>query len=660
MKLIIKRTMSLIISAMLMFGTIFVNAPTQVVEGSTFSVDDSMMYIANEEGGSPVTDPPEKEQPKLTDISLPNVITVIAEQSIQVPVTIYPENAKTGKLTYIIMNEKIAKVSDTGWLTGISEGTTTLTVYTDTYLFARCSVTVQRNPERPTNIYFEPKSTQIYVGESQQLNLVQAPVGSTPEPITYTSNNTSIATVDAYGKVTGIKKGKTYILARNSLGMSATCDVTVNERAKITKISFASSTESLKAGDSKQLIIKQEPTTAISESISYSSSNESSVTVSALGLVKAVSAGTATITARSSSGLTATCKITVTETSKITRIYCSPDSITMIAGDSKKLNVIQEPTNEKGEKLTYESNDEGVVKVTKDGDLRAMNKGSARITVESASGLTAVCYITVKGKIQLNKKQLTIYYGQSANLRMKETNDSVTWRSSDKNIITVEDGKVKSTGVGTADVYAVVNGKTYTCSVTVKKPYINITKQSLEAGKKVKLRINTNKKVVWSSSNDKIATVSSAGIVTAKKTGKATITGMIDGKYTVKCYITVLRAKPDYTMGMSWTSTYYCKSIKMTIKNKGKLPVTIYSKGAFLWDDDYYSNDRTLYLSKTSSSSKVSSITIPPKKSATFWFRVSGNSTYFDYYSKLYYYMKYDGKTYRCYGSGYYGSYYNV
>lgn len=649
MKLLLKRTVSVVTALMLFFSTMCVSSSTQFIEGSTGN-GNSMVSVANEEEAEePI------EAPKATGISLPdNGITVTADRSIQVPVIFQPENAKPEKLTYSCSNERIAKVSTTGLLTGVNEGSTYLYVSGGSNLYASCRVTVQRNPERVTNIYFEPKNAKVFVGESQQLNLVQAPTGSIPEPITYSSDDPKVATVDAYGRVTGISKGRTSILAKNEQrSMYAYCEVTVEERPKITKISFTSSTESLKVGDSKQLTVKQEPTTAAAESITYSSSNESIITVSALGLVKAISEGTATITARSSSGLTTNCKITVIEVSKITRIYCSPDSITMTAGDSRNLNVIQEPTDEKAERLTYSSSDDDVVKITKDGDLRAISKGSAKITVRSASGLTAVCYVTVKAKIELSKTKLTIYYGQNAYLSMRATTDHVTWRSSNKNVVTVADGKVISTGVGSAKVYATVKGKTYTCNVTVKKPYINITKQSLAKGKKVKLRINTNKKVVWSTSNSKIATVSSTGIVTAKKTGKATITGVIDSKYIVKCYITVLRAQPEYSMSIAWGLSYYCVGIKASIKNRGKLPITIYSDGAYL-------SNKRLYLSKTASSSKLSSITIPPGKSVSFWFRVGSGSTYYDYYSKVYYYMKYDGKKYKCYASTYYGYYYNV
>ena len=72
-----------------------------------------------------------------------------------------------------------------------------------------------------------------------------------------------------------------------------------------------------------------------------------------------------------------------------------------------------------------------------------------------------------------------------------------------------------------------------------KKVKLNKVKATIYVGKTVQLKVNNNKKKVkWSSSNKKVATVSKRGKLTGKKAGKATITAQI-GKKKYKCKIIV-------------------------------------------------------------------------------------------------------------------------
>ena len=83
------------------------------------------------------------------------------------------------------------------------------------------------------------------------------------------------------------------------------------------------------------------------------------------------------------------------------------------------------------------------------------------------------------------------------------------------------------------------NGKTYTCVVKVEDPAINYSKRMMNKGESVGLKINgTSQKVVWSSSNPKVAVVSAKGKVTAVGMGSAKITTTVNGR-KFSCMITV-------------------------------------------------------------------------------------------------------------------------
>ena len=136
---------------------------------------------------------------------------------------------------------------------------------------------------------------------------------------------------------------------------------------------------------------------------------------------------------------------------------------------------------------------------------------------------------------KLNKKNVSLNVGKTYTLKATGIKGAVTWSSSNKKVATVSSkGVVKAKKKGTAVITAKYGKKKLTCKVTVKQPVTSIklskTSISLNEGKTYSLKTSIapknadNKAVVWKSSNTKIATVSSKGIVAAKSAGTATIT----------------------------------------------------------------------------------------------------------------------------------------
>lgn len=155
----------------------------------------------------------------------------------------------------------------------------------------------------------------------------------------------------------------------------------------------------------------------------------------------------------------------------------------------------------------------------------------------SSFGLTEV---KAAEKPVLSTKHATMIKGNSLTLKVKNNKNKVSWSSSNKKIVTVSSkGVVKAMGKGTTSVSAKVSGKKYVCKIKVETPSISVKSLSLYKAKTTKLSVKGNsQKVKWSSSNTKIAKVSSSGIVTGVKAGKAVVTATINNnKY--KSTITV-------------------------------------------------------------------------------------------------------------------------
>ncbi len=135
------------------------------------------------------------------------------------------------------------------------------------------------------------------------------------------------------------------------------------------------------------------------------------------------------------------------------------------------------------------------------------------------------------------------------------TNPKLTFTSSDPNVATVSSsGKVTGVDAGTAVITAAAtdgSNVTATCKGTVANPVTGVkldkATANLAVGKKLTLKAtvspaDANKAVTWTSSNTAVATVSTAGVVTAKKAGSATITATTkDGNKKATCKVTVTK-----------------------------------------------------------------------------------------------------------------------
>ena len=156
--------------------------------------------------------------------------------------------------------------------------------------------------------------------------------------------------------------------------------------------------------------------------------------------------------------------------------------------------------------------------------------------------------------VALNKKTVTLTVGQTAVLKLTGTSKKVAWSSSKPSVASVNsNGKITAKKTGTAKITAKVNGKKYTCTVTVKnkpaaKGRLNHVNVSLHGGYYIQLKvIGVAGTPRWSSANPAIAVVSKDGLVTAAKKGKTVISATVGGK-TYRCTVTVLSnaAAPVY------------------------------------------------------------------------------------------------------------------
>ena len=192
------------------------------------------------------------------------------------------------------------------------------------------------------------------------------------------------------------------------------------------------------------------------------------------------------------------------------------------------------------------------------------------LTVPDAEVSAATGKVKSVAVTNLPAKQLTLKKGKSFTLKTKvsvsgkKVSKAVTYKTSNKKVATVNaKGKItaKKKGTATITIYSKTDKKkTCKIKVTVGTPVtkvkLNKTKANLNVGKSLTLKTTlspkkpSNKGIIWKSSNTKIATVTSKGVVKAKKAGTVKITATAkDGSgKKATCKVTVKKAaivKPD-------------------------------------------------------------------------------------------------------------------
>lgn len=227
--------------------------------------------------------------------------TVAKGKTIQLKAAVTPE-AQT--LTWSTSDKKVATVDKDGKVKGVKGGTANITATTADGASATCKVTVAA-------IKLNASKMPLRVGTSTQALKVASKTVKSDKVKSWKSSNTKVVKVDKTGKVTGKKTGKATLTVTMKSGATATCKVTV-QKGKVTtkKLTLSEKKATLQVKKTLKLTVARNPISA-TEKITWTSSNTKVAAVNKNGKVTAKKAGTATITAKTSNGKKATCKITV-------------------------------------------------------------------------------------------------------------------------------------------------------------------------------------------------------------------------------------------------------------------------------------------------------------------------------------------------------------
>jgi uncharacterized protein YjdB len=164
-----------------------------------------------------------------------------------------------------------------------------------------------------TGIVLSPASLTISVGSSQQLAATIAPANASNKNLTWTSNNTAVATVSTTGMVTAVSIGTaTITVTTEDGGKTATTAITTTDQVFVSGIAVLPTVATITVGNQQQLTATISPSNASNKNTTWISSDTNVATVNSLGLITSVAPGTCNITVTTLDGeKTATAIITI-------------------------------------------------------------------------------------------------------------------------------------------------------------------------------------------------------------------------------------------------------------------------------------------------------------------------------------------------------------
>lgn len=397
----------------------------------------------------------------------------------------------------------------------------------------------------------------INLGATETLQVVYNPEDTTDDKtVTWNSTNPNAVTVDN-GVVTAVGEGSSTVTA--TVGEKV---ATINYTVRIPLESITiNGDETLSKNEEKTLTVTYNPTnTTDNKTVDWESSNPEIVSIDSTGKITGKKGGTAKITAT----------VGNVKAEKEVKVVVPIESVSLsgddsiLKGETKRLTATINPEDTTDDKtITWSSDNENVLFVDQNGQIRGIKEGTANVKAVVA-GKETTKQITVN-EIHINSiaidgdQEFEMIKNQTKNLSVtinpENTTDDkgVVWKTNNEEVARVDnDGKVTALKEGEATITATVGTNETSVKINVKEIHINSVvinelDDEFTRGDEFKFSAtytpeNTtdeNKTVEWSSSNADVGSIDQEGNFVALKEGTTTITAKI-GNIKAEREVTVI------------------------------------------------------------------------------------------------------------------------
>lgn len=548
----------------------------------------------------------------ITNKNNAGAITLTKGESMTLQASVAPANATEKAVEWSVSDPKVLSVDQNGKVTAVGGGSAKAVVKTkDGGKTDECQFVVVV-PVESVAITSAPEGLKLTAGEQFQFTAVVNPEDATDKALTWVSSETSVLTVDASGKAVALKAGKAKVTVTSADGKkSDSREITVEAAdvvIPVTGVAFNFDYVDVTIGGEADLSVTITPEDATDKSLIWSSSDETVITVNN-GRVKGLKKGSAQVTVTTKDGgFTDVC--TVNAVVSVTGVSLNKKSIELEEGQQSTLTPIITPEDAAHKGVTWKSRNPDVAQVEM-GVVLAKSAGETYVIVNTIDGhFTDSCYVKVNARyvpvesVKITSYRTNLTVGESCQFAVEvtpanATDKSVTWSSSNKDVLTVDEhGNVAALAVGVADVIVTsVDGqKKDVCTVKVEPQAVPVesvritqypSSRQLSVGDSFTFAAEVlpadadDKTVTWSSSAPEVLTIDVSGKAKAVAQGEAVLTvktnnGAKTDQITIKVVVPsvsvtsveLVNIPSANKMKVGDTFTFTCKVLPENASNK--------------------------------------------------------------------------------------------
>jgi uncharacterized protein YjdB len=348
--------------------------------------------------------------------------TVANGSTLQILASILPANATDQTVTWSVTNGTgTATISASGLLSGLTQGTVTViaTANDGSGVVGQLIITITGPIDVATiTVSGQGGVTTVVDGSMLQMMASILPVNATDQSVTWSvTNGTGTATINASGLLSGLTQGTVTVIAtaNDGSGIVGQLIITITGPIGVTAITVTGQggAVTVSSGSTLQMLAAILPVNATDQTVTWSITNGTgTATISASGLLSALTQGTVTViaTANDGSGIVGQLEITITTTQNIliqNLTILTPngqDEITVFNGTLQMIVTIY-PGNATNQSVTWEViNQTGSATINATGLLSAVSNGTVlvRVTANDASGMSAEKIITINMEDEVN------------------------------------------------------------------------------------------------------------------------------------------------------------------------------------------------------------------------------------------------------------------
>ncbi len=574
---------------------------------------------------------------------LPKIASMLVGDSLQLSASVIMSNQRPpNSVTWASANTSLATVSGAGVVRGRAAGSVFIRASSGSKRDSAAVTVADPSPLPVASVSVTPASTTVTVGGTVSLVAALKDANGNAlagRAVTWSSNNTSVASVSGSGLVTAAAAGSATITA-TSEGQSGSATVSATT-VPVASVAVSPATASVLAGQTVQLTAtpKDANGTALSgRTVTWASSNVGVATVSG-GVVSGVAAGAVTITA-TSEGQSGAATVSVTSV-PVASVTVSPATASVQAGQTVQLTATPKDASGNalsGRIVTWASSNAGVATVSGAGLVTGVATGSATITASSegqngSTTITVTAPIAAPGTVgdlavaSTTDSSVTlrftevdggtgapasydIRYAVGSTLSWGPNTSSVSSGTCATPVAGIAIGASRTCTVlglagsttysfelvafrGTLSVNAVfgglsniATGTTAVSTAPVASVTLSPSPASVRVGGTLQVtatlkdangNVLSGRTVTWASDNTGMATVSNSGLVTGVAAGSATVTATSEG-HSGGAPVSVTTSQPGQV-------TYY--RTNFTDGTTGPLDVYAYGGGSCASSTDY-------------------------------------------------------------------------